>query len=46
MALADTACTIAQQPGTGRGAAAMWLKRRLQAHKVSEQDRNGNATTL
>jgi DNA-binding transcriptional LysR family regulator len=28
------------------GKAAMWLKRRLQAHKVSERDRNGNATTL
>jgi DNA-binding transcriptional LysR family regulator len=28
------------------GKAAVWLKRRLQAHKVFELDRNGNATTL
>jgi DNA-binding transcriptional LysR family regulator len=28
------------------GKAAVWLKRRLQAHKVFELDRNGNTTTL
>lgn len=28
------------------GKAGMWLKRRLQQHKVFEIDRNGNATTL
>ncbi|AOJ41157.1 hypothetical protein WJ23_24595 [Burkholderia lata] len=27
------------------GKACMWLKRRMQAHKVFELDRGGNATT-